>query len=145
VPLMAYAGALIRRWGLRAVLLGGVALQPLRWLLYTVIAIPILVVPTQIFHSIAMLSLLIAGVLLADQQLPSQWRATGQTANSAAQHGIGPGLGVFGAGIIYERFGIAMVWWACAIVNIIGALMLARAIGRGFVRERDSPLTLPSE
>jgi hypothetical protein len=145
VPLMAYASALIQRWGLRAVLLGGVSLQPLRWLLYTVITIPILVVPTQIFHSIAMLSLLIAGVLLADQQLPSQWRATGQTAYSAALHGIGPSIGVFGAGIIYERFGIAMVWWACLIVNSIGALVLAWAMGRGVSSEASPPLTLPSE
>lgn len=128
VPLMAYAGALIRRWGLRAVLLGGVALMPVRWLLYTVIVDPLLVVPTQLLHSIAMLSLLIAGVLLADQQLPSQWRATGQTAYSAALHGIGPSLGVFGAGIIYEQLGIAAVWWACAAVNIVGALVLAWAI-----------------
>jgi MFS family permease len=92
-----------------------------------VITIPILVVPTQIFHSIAMLSLLIAGVIFTDQQLPSQWRATGQTAYVAALHGIGASIGIFGAGVIYERFGIVLVWWACVAVNIIGALMLAWA------------------
>lgn len=128
VPLMAYAGVLIQRWGLRRVLFWGVALQPLRWMLYTVITIPILVVPTQIFHSIAMLSLLVAGVLFADQLLPNQWRATGQTAYAAALHGIGPSIGVFTAGIIYQQYGIATVWWACAVVNIIGAIALAWAV-----------------
>jgi MFS transporter, PPP family, 3-phenylpropionic acid transporter len=127
VPLMAYASALIQRWGLRAVLIGGIALQPLRWVLYTVITIPLLVVPTQIFHSVAMLSLLIAGVLFADQQLSSQWRATGQTAYSAALHGIGPSIGVFVAGVIYERYGIGMVWWACAIANIAAVFLMAWA------------------
>jgi MFS family permease len=128
VPLMAYAGVLIKRFGLRAVLLGGVLLHPLRWLLYTMITVPILVIPTQIFHSIAMLSFLIAGVIFADQQLPPQWRATGQTAYSAALHGIGPSIGVFGAGVLYEQFGISAVWWGCLVANLIGAAMLMWAM-----------------
>lgn len=128
VPLMGYARHLIERFGLRRVLVAGVALQPLRWLLYIVITIPLLVIPTQLFHSIAMLSLLIAGVLFADQLLPSQWRATGQTAYSAALHGIGPTIGVFSAGVIYEHAGLAMVWWACAAANLLGALIVAWAV-----------------
>lgn len=128
VPLMAYASVLIRRWGLRAVLIGGVALQPLRWLLYTVITIPLLVVPTQLFHSIAMLSLLVAGVLFTDQQLASQWRATGQTAYAAALHGIGPSIGIFAAGVIYEYAGIGMVWWACVVANLVGVSVMAWAV-----------------
>jgi PPP family 3-phenylpropionic acid transporter len=128
VPLMAYASVFIQRWGLRAVLLGGVALQPLRWLLYTVITIPLLVVPTQLFHSIAMLSLLVAGILFTDQQLPSQWRATGQTVYAAALHGIGPSIGIFAAGAIYEYAGIGMVWWACVVANLIGVSVMAWAV-----------------
>ncbi len=92
------------------------------------ITVPILVVPTQIFHSIAMLSFLIAGVIFADQQLPPQWRATGQTAYSAALHGIGPSIGVFGAGVLYEQFGISAVWWGCLVANLIGAAMLMWAM-----------------
>jgi PPP family 3-phenylpropionic acid transporter len=128
VPLMAYASALIQRWGLRAVLLGGVALQPLRWMLYTVITIPLLVVPTQLFHSIAMLSLLVAGVLYTDQLLASHWRATGQTIYAAALHGIGPSIGIFAAGAIYEYAGIGMVWWACVAANLLGVAIMAWAV-----------------
>ena len=128
VPLMAYASVLIRRWGLRAVLIGGVALQPLRWLLYTAITNPLLVVPIQLFHSIAMLSLLVAGVLFTDQQLASQWRATGQTAYAAALHGIGPSIGILAAGVIYEYAGIGMVWWACVAANLIGVSVMAWAV-----------------
>ena len=38
-------------------------LLPLRWLLYTVIKNPLLVLPTQVLHSAGMLSLLVAGGL----------------------------------------------------------------------------------
>lgn len=53
VPLMAWAATLIRRWGLRAVLIGGVAVLPPRWMLYMVITDPLLVLPTQALHSLA--------------------------------------------------------------------------------------------
>jgi len=97
-------------------------------LLYTAIIIPLLVVPTQLFHSVAMLSLLVAGVLFIDQQLASQWRATGQTIYAAALHGIGPSIGIFGAGVIYEYAGMGMVWWACVIANLIGVSVMAWAV-----------------
>jgi MFS_1 like family len=86
------------------------------------------VVPTQLFHSIAMLSLLVAGILFTDQQLASQWRATGQTVYAAALHGIGPSIGIFAAGVIYEYAGIGMVWWACVVANLIGVSVMAWAI-----------------
>jgi len=118
--LMGVAAPLIHRWGLRAVLIGGIALLPLRWLLYTVITDPILVLPTQILHSAAMLSLLVAAVLFVDQHLDSRWRATGQTLYQASLHGVGSAIGLVGAGVIYERAGITEVWATCAVVGTLG-------------------------
>jgi MFS transporter, PPP family, 3-phenylpropionic acid transporter len=126
--LMGYASRLIHRWGLRAVLIGGVSLQLLRWVLYSVIVTPIFVIPLQVFHSIAMLALLVAGVLYTDQLLTRQWRATGQTIYSAALHGVGPSIGSFVAGVIYERSGMGMVWWACLIANLCGVAIMAWAM-----------------
>lgn len=124
VPLMAAGGFFIRRWGLRAVLIGGIALLPPRWLLYAIITNPILVLPTQVLHSAAMLSLLIAAVIFVDQQLGERWRATGQTLYQATLHGIGSSIGLFGAGFIYDRAGISAVWLACAIVGVLGLVAI---------------------
>jgi PPP family 3-phenylpropionic acid transporter len=118
--LMGVAAPLIHRWGLRAVLIGGIALLPLRWLLYTVITDPILVLPTQLLHSAAMLSLLVAAVLFVDEHLDSRWRATGQTLYQASLHGVGSAIGLVGAGVIYERAGITEVWAICAVVGTLG-------------------------
>lgn len=127
VVFMSLGAAIIRRWGLRAVLIGGIALLPPRWLLYMVITEPLWVVPTQILHAIGMLSLLIAAVLLVDQQLGGSWRATGQTLYSAALHGVGSTIGLLVAGVIYERIGITAVWLACAIVGALGVAVMAWA------------------
>lgn len=127
VLLMGAAARMIRRWGLRAVMIGGIALLPPRWLLYTIITDPILVLPTQVLHSAAMLSLLVATVLFVDQQLDRRWRATGQTLYQTALHGIGATIGLFGAGVIYERAGISAVWLACAVVGTLGVVAMAWA------------------
>jgi MFS transporter, PPP family, 3-phenylpropionic acid transporter len=128
VPLMAMASASLARWGLRLVLVGGIALLPVRWLLYTVIEEPILVIPTQVIHSIAIMSLFVVGVIYVDQQLARAWRATGQGLYAAALHGIGPSIGLLGAGFVYERAGIQPVWLACAVVALMGVLTINSAM-----------------
>jgi MFS family permease len=122
--LMQLGGPLIRRWGLRAVFLAGVALMVPRWVLYVFIEDPLWVVPTQLLHSIGMLSLLVAGVLLVDQQLGGRWRATSQTLYQAALQGVGSAFGLVIAGVLYEWSGIDMVWWACAAAGSLGLLVL---------------------
>lgn len=128
VPLMAQAPAFIKRWGLRLVLVGGVGVFPLRWLLYAIITEPLLVLPTQVLHSIAMMSLLVVGVVYVDRQLRRSWRATGQALYAASLHGVGPSLGLFLAGQIYERAGITPVWLISAFIATAGILIVDWAI-----------------
>jgi hypothetical protein len=124
VPLMAGVPAFLERWGLRLVLVGGAAVLPVRWLLYALIDRPLLVLPTQVLHSIAMMSLLVVGVYYVDRLLLPRWRASGQALYTAALHGIGPSLGLFTAGFVYEQAGITPVWLLCAAVGLTGTLIL---------------------
>lgn len=128
VPLMARVPAFLRRWGMRLVLVGGAAALPLRWLLYTVIDEPLLVLPTQALHSIGMMALLVVGVYYVDRLLVPKWRASGQALYTASLHGIGPSLGLFVAGYVYEHAGITLVWLACAVVGLFGTLLLAHVV-----------------
>jgi MFS transporter, PPP family, 3-phenylpropionic acid transporter len=122
--LMGRAARLIERWGLRRVLIVGVAVLPLRWFLYTIIREPILTIPIQMLHSIGMLSLLVAGVLYIDQQLNREWRATGQALYQATMQGLGASIGLFAAGPIYEYGGIMPLWWTSTIVGLLGLLLV---------------------
>jgi PPP family 3-phenylpropionic acid transporter len=128
VPLMARVPAFLKRWGIRLVLLGGAAVLPVRWLLYTIIDRPLLVLPTQVLHSIAMMSLLVVGVLYVDNLLIAKWRASGQALYTAALHGVGPSLGLFAAGLIYERAGITLVWLVSALVALAGTVILGLVV-----------------
>ena len=75
-----------------------------------------------------MLSLLVVGVMLVDNLLPPQWRTTGQTMYTVALHGLGAGVGVLSAGLIYNSYGMSAVWAACLITGSIGLLVLRFAI-----------------
>lgn len=128
VPLMARTTFFLQKFGSRLVLLLGVGLLPIRWCLYIFIKDPFLLIPIQLIHSIAMLSLLVVGVMLVDNLLPPQWRTTGQTMYTVALHGLGAGVGVFSAGLIYSSYGMSAVWAACLITGSVGFLVLGFAI-----------------
>ncbi|HEX5689034.1 MAG TPA: MFS transporter [Roseiflexaceae bacterium] len=122
--LMGWAAALIERWGLRTVLIAGIAVLPVRWLLYVVVREPLIVIPIQMLHSVAMLSLLVAGVLYVDRQLNAEWRGTGQALYQAMLHGAGSSIGLFVAGFVYQYGGITPVWWTSALVGSLGLLLV---------------------
>lgn len=128
VPLMARVPAFIGRWGIRLVLIAGVAVLPVRYLLYAVIDEPILVLPTQVLHSIAMMSLLVVGVLYMDRLLLPKWRASGQSLYAASLQGIGPSIGLYTAGIIYQQAGIEVMWLLSAVVALLGTTILAYVV-----------------
>jgi MFS family permease len=124
VPLMSNVAHWIRRWGLALVLMSGVILLPVRWLLYIFIEEPLLVIPTQVLHSMAIVSLMVVGVAFVDRQMPKRLRATGQGLYSTIMNGIGPAIGLFVAGIAYEARGIRAVWSINTVVALVGVAIL---------------------
>ncbi len=130
VPLMARVPTFIRRWGIRLVLVTGIAMLPLRWLLYIFIDEPLLVLPTQVLHSIAMTSLLVVGVLYVDRLLIAKWRASGQALYAASLHGVGPSIGLLAAGIIYQQAGITPVWVLSFVVASLGTIIVGLVVYR---------------
>jgi zinc transporter ZupT len=63
-----------------------------------------------------------------DRQLARHWRATGQALYAAMLYGIGPSLGLFAAGFLYERVGIVPLWFFCALVGTAGLMVMAWAV-----------------
>jgi MFS family permease len=135
VPLMAGVPTFIRRWGIRLVLVTGIAMLPLRWLLYIIIDRPLFVLPTQLLHSIAMMSLLVVGVLYVDRLLDPKWRASGQALYTASLHGIGPSIGLLMAGLIYQQAGITPVWLLSFIVASVGTAIVGLVVYRHPARQ----------
>jgi PPP family 3-phenylpropionic acid transporter len=127
VPLMAIVPKLMARWGIRLTFLIGIGLLPLRWLLYAIISQPFFTVPVHVLHGFGLTALLVVGVIYMDRMLLRQWRATGQALYSASLFGIGPSIGVFMAGSLYERGGITPVWIFAMAVGLVGLAIITWA------------------
>lgn len=130
VPFMQWTPRLMHRFRAPTLLMAGLVLTPVRWLLLAVIRNPIWVLPAQILHSVAIVSLLVIGVSFMDAQLPHRWRATGQGLYLTVALGLGPSLGLFAAGAIYERYGMATVWTGFIFVALLGLVITAAALRR---------------
>ncbi len=130
VPFMGRAHHFIERWGVRPVLLFGMAMLVLRWFLYIFIKEPLLVLPTQILHSIGMTALLIVGVLYMDRLLEPKWRTSAQSLYAASFSGIGPAVGLYFAGILYSGYGIQSVWVFTMLAGAAGTIIMAFAVYR---------------
>lgn len=127
VPLMAIVPKMIGRWGVRLAFLVGIGVLPLRWLLYAVITEPLLTLPTHVLHGIGITALLVVGVIYIDRLLARHWRATGQALYSATLFGIGPSIGLFVAGPLYERGGISPVWIFSMLAGLVGLAIITWA------------------
>lgn len=130
IPFMQITPRLIARFRTQTLLMIGLALTPVRWLLLALIHDPVFVLPAQILHSTAIVSLLVIGASLMDEQLPPRWRATGQGLYLMVVMGLGPSLGLLAAGAIYERLGMRMVWTSFIFVALLGTLITAVGLQR---------------
>ncbi|MCP4415595.1 MAG: MFS transporter [Chloroflexi bacterium] len=130
VPFMGRAHFFMERWGVRPMLLFGMSMLVLRWFLYIFIKEPLLVLPTQILHSIGMTALLIVGVLYMDRLLKPKWRTSAQSLYAASFSGIGPAVGLYFAGILYSGYGIQSVWIFTMLAGAAGTIIMAFAVYR---------------
>lgn len=134
VPLMALTPRLIRRYGAKRVLVGFTAAVPLRWALYSVITMPLLILPLQFLHAMAATAYYAAAITYVDGLVPAQWRATGQGFYGALSDSLGIGLGSLFFGWVYQTWGITQAFIVGAGIALVGWLMLV-----AFVHPQGAP------
>lgn len=128
IPFMRWSPALLERYKASRLLMIGVLLLPLRWLLFALIREPLLILPVQVLHSVAIVTLMVVAATFIDQQLPPRWRATGQGLLTTAVLGLGPSIGQFLAGMVYEAYDLRTVWWGAIGVTVVGVGLMRVAL-----------------
>lgn len=129
IPLMANAARILNRVRLETVLLLGLSALPLRWLLYALVRNPVWLLPVHLLHGFAIMGIVVAGATYVAQRLPGELRATGQGLYNVAFGGVGPMLGLFMAGFLYELpNGMQYIWFSCALVAMMGVLVVGLSL-----------------
>jgi len=125
VVFMLFAGRVLRRIGMRRMLLLGMAGGALRLLLFS-FALPLGVVAlAQLLHALAFAAVHIAAMAFITASVPDRLRASGQAAYAAVVGGVGGTAGSRLAGDLSQGFGIPYAFRACAFVAGAAVLLAA--------------------
>jgi MFS transporter, PPP family, 3-phenylpropionic acid transporter len=137
LPVMFFAGALLKAFGARWLLVLALVGWSLRLVLYAVIPDPVWLLPVQILHGPSFAIMWIAGIALTRQLAPPGAGAAAQGLFTAVVSGLG-GLvgGVFG-GLTYQWLGAPALFQIMAAITAVGAVGLAISTAR-------SPMAAPT-
>lgn len=89
IPLIAYSGVTLERFGARALLGVGVFAGGLRWLVCGLAPDLFWVWPVQLLHGVVVAGLVVGGPLYVEQCVPEHLRSTGQSALAMIGFGLG--------------------------------------------------------
>ena len=102
LPAMALAGRVMKRLGVKRLLLIGFGLAVIRWLAYAAFPNPNLALIFQTLHGISFTAYYIAALTFIDLRVPRHLRTTGQTLFYGATFGLGSWAGATFFGILYD-------------------------------------------
>jgi MFS family permease len=129
IPLIAWAGASVRRIGAPGLLQLGVLLAGFRWLACGLSDDMPVIFAVQLVHAVAVAGLGIGAPLYLDALVPESLRSTGQSLLAFAGVGIGGVLSTIGSGWLLEHVGIDSVYLAggagAVVLSVVGRRWLA--------------------
>jgi PPP family 3-phenylpropionic acid transporter len=126
-PMYLSADRIIKRLGLRRTLFVTLFIFAVRSLLYAVITHPVLVVALQVLHA-AFALFLVTSVQYVNLQVPSKWRATGQSLLTATHMGLGAVLGYALAGYLFDSVGMERMYLISGLIVLFVSFVALMAL-----------------
>ena len=127
LPTMMLSGILMKRLGVKWLLIIGLGIAVVRWLAYaTFTDYPVLFAFT-LLHGISFASFYVSAVTFIDQRVPLHMRTTGQTLFYGTSFGLGTWVSTNLFGALYEHIhgsGMFLVGAALCTASILGLILL---------------------
>jgi PPP family 3-phenylpropionic acid transporter len=132
VGAMVSAGHWLRRMRFETGIALALAGATLRWLIFWLSDSLGLLILGQALHALSFALFHVCAVQLTHRLFPAHQRAGGQAMYSAATYGLGIALGVYGAGVLYDRLGAAELYGLAALIAAAGLLsaLALRSLGQ---------------
>lgn len=127
LPVMAVAGLVVARLGVKPLLLAGLGAAFLRWTVYALVHDYRVALLFQLLHGLSFAGFYVAGVTFIDLRVPPHLRATGQTLFNGATFGLGTMLGANLFGALFDRLhagGMFLIAAALCAAAMLGLLAL---------------------
>jgi PPP family 3-phenylpropionic acid transporter len=139
-PSMRYAGEIGRRLGSPPTLLLSYGLLGAAYAGFALAHDPLVLVPLAVVKGFGFGLYFVSTVRLVDERTPPEWASTIQAALNAGAGGLAPLVASLLGGTIYDAFGPAWVFVACACALGLAMLVMLAAIRRAAFRPASQPL-----
>jgi PPP family 3-phenylpropionic acid transporter len=145
IPAMFFSDRILRRFGARGMLIIAMSVIGLRFLAYSITALPWVVLLIQVVHGLTFAAIYTAGVYFADQVAPPGMKATAQGMFNGTLMGFGAAAGGLLGGVLMDRFSPSIMYagvGGLVLVGLLIFLLFERRLAAKTVYEGDSNGTL---
>lgn len=125
LPMMAMAGWLIRRVGVKPLLVAALSAGLIRWIAYALLHDYRLALIFQVLHGPAFAGFYVAGVTFMEQRVPARLRATGQALFNSAIFGVGSVTGTSLFGVLFDHVHAAGIFLVASAISTTALLGMA--------------------
>jgi len=136
VPSMAWTRRLAKRFRPGTVFAAGGAVYVLVYVGWSLAASPALLAVLRLVAGLGFGLTYVGSVLVIDELVPPQLRATGQAVSKAVAFGLAPVLGLLCGGLVYGYLGAPAFFAGAALVTAGAALLAGRTAGAGLPRKQ---------
>jgi len=120
IPVMLSSGTIMRRIGDKGLLNIAFITYAFRWLVYSFIQVPALVLPVQLLQGLSYGAFQVGGVTYVNDRTPKSMRTTGQAIFATISYGIGPIIGALIGGYFYDTVGMTTLFRILCAITIVG-------------------------
>jgi MFS transporter, PPP family, 3-phenylpropionic acid transporter len=127
LPLMIFSGAILRRIGAEGLLITAFIVFIMRWLLYSVIDVPIWALAVQLLHGLSFAPFLVGGITYVSERTPQGLSATAQAIYSTVAFGIASIAGSMIGGYLYDTAGMQALFRSLSLLGLAGLAIFLMA------------------
>ena len=127
LPVMLLSAVMLRRIGADGLLIMAFLVFILRWLLYSVIDVPLWALLVQLLHGLSFAAFLVGGVTFVSERTPPGLSATAQAIYSTVTFGLASITGSMIGGYLYDNVGMQNFFRIFSLVGIAGLTIFLMA------------------
>ncbi|MEB4794419.1 MFS transporter [Paenibacillus chondroitinus] len=131
LPFLLFSGWIFKRVSISMILIIAALASGIRWFLFSIIDQPYWILPVQALHGVIFIVLSVTLATFINREVPSEWKASGQTLNGLLSLGAARIIGSFLGGIMSAAYGMRQVflyssWVSMATVVVFGLVVWLR-------------------
>lgn len=128
LPFLLFSGKILKRVPISTILIVAGLASALRWLLFSQIHEPHWILPVQSLHGVIFIVLSVTLATFINQEVPSEWKASGQTLNGLLSLGAARIIGSFFGGLLSAVYGMPQIFLYSSYVAMISVLIFSAVL-----------------